>query len=455
LSDHPSREELWAACQGGLSPERSREVFVHLLVPCPLCLAETVNAPSPVSGLALTRPELTPEEDAAYEAAIERAMGTALQHARNLARQEKQACKTLALLERDGVKALEHLPPRLGHLVRMKAFLTRSWQLRHDDPQAMVQLAWLAAENARRIDPCQYGAAHVCDFQAEAYAELGNAYRVADRLQEASMELARARACFERGTRTETLEIRLLVLEASLAADRRQFGRARMDLLKVLAYYQRNRDIHLAGRTLIKMGLYAGYSGELEEGIELLERGLAQVDSERDPELACAAAHNLILLLVDSGRLPEAKKLRLVHSRHLMQTGGRVNEIKFRALEGRIDSGLGNHQRAEGIFREVRSGFEEVGRPYIAGIASLDLSATLLAQGKAREAKAVALAAVETFIRLEIQREAFQAVILLRNAFEVQKATQEMVEEVARFLQRIEIDPALRFEGRAWERPDR
>lgn len=455
MSDHPSREELWAICQGGVSPKRSREVFVHLLAPCPRCLAEAVSAPSPVSGLALTLPELTPEENVAYDAAIERAMGTALRHARNLARQEKQARKALALLERDGVKALENLPPRLGHFVRMKAFLTRSWQLRHDDPQAMVHLAWLAAENARRIDPCQYGAAHVCDFQAEAYAELGNAYRVADRLHEAGVELARARACFERGTRAETLEIRLLELEASLAADRRQFGRARMDLLKVLAYYQRTRDLHLTGRALVKMGLYAGYAGELEKGIELLERGLAQVDSKRDPELACAAAHNLILFLVDSGRFPEAKKLRLVHSRHLMQAGGRVNEIKFRAMEGRIDLGLGKYARAESIFRETVRGFEEVGLPIMAGIESLDLSAALLAQGKAREAKAVALATVETFTRLEIQREAFQAVILLRNAFEVQKATQEMVEEVARFLQRSEIDPALRFEGRAWERRER
>jgi tetratricopeptide (TPR) repeat protein len=456
LSDHPSREELWAVCQGDLSPERSLEVFVHLLSPCPRCLAEAVSAPSPISGLALTLPELTPEEDAAYDAAIDRAMGTVLRHARNLARQEKQARKVLVLLERDGVKALEHLPPRLGHLVRMKAFLMRSWQLRHDDPQAMVHLAWLAAENARRIDPVQYGAAHVSDFQAEAHAELGNAYRVADRLHEAGVELARARACFERGTRVETLEIRLLELEASLAADRRQFGRARTDLLKVLGYYQRRCDLHLAGRTLIKMGLYAGYAGELEKGIELLERGLAQVDSKRDPGLACAAAHNLILFLVDSGRFPEAKKLRLVHSRHLMQAaGGHVNAVKFRAMEGRIDLGLGRYARAESIFRETIRGFEEVGLPIMAGIESLDLSAALLAQGKAREAKAVALDAVETFTRLQIQREAFQAVILLRNAFEVRKATQEMVEEVARFLQRIEIDPALRFEGRAWERPER
>ncbi len=455
MSDHPSREELWAVCQGGLSPERSREVFVHLLSPCASCLAEAVSRPSPISGLALTRPELTPEEDAAYDAAIARARGKALQHMRALARGEKQARRALALLERDGVKALERLPRNLEPYARMRAYLMRSWQIRHDDPQTMTYLAWMAAQMSERLDPRQYGAPFVCDLQAEAHAELGNAYRVSDRLHEAGAELARARELFERGTRGEALEIRLLELEASLAADRRQFGRANVDLLKVLAYHQGNRDAHLAGRTLVLMGLYMGYSGDFDQGIELLKRGLAQVDAERDPGLACAAAHNLILFLVDSGRYPEAKKLRLVHSRHLVQSGGRINEIKFRALEGRIDLGLGRYERAESIFREVVKGFEDVGLPIMAGIESLDLTAALLAQGKTPEAEAVALAAVETFTRLEIQREAFQAVILLRNAFDVQRATQEMVEEVARFLQRIEIDPALRFEGWAWERRTR
>ncbi|MFL6236951.1 MAG: hypothetical protein ACJ76N_27725 [Thermoanaerobaculia bacterium] len=435
-----------------MSLERSQEIFRHLLSPCPGCLAEALNAPRPVSGLALARPELTPEEDAAYDAAIDRAMGAALRHARNLARQEMQARKALAVLEKGGLKAATNLPQGLGGLARMKAFLERSWQLRQDDPQGMVELAWLAAETSRGLDPVEYGAARVCDFQAEAFAALGNAYRVSDRLHEAGAALGRARGLFERGTREDALEIRLLELEASLAADRRLFGRARTDLLKVLAYYRRNGNAHLAGRTLVKMGLYAGYAGDLETGVDLLEEGLVQIDSERDPGLACAAAHNLILLLVDSGHFPEAKKLRLVHSRYLVQAGGRVNEIKFRALEGRIDSGLGNHQRAEAIFREVHGGFEEVGLFYMAGIALLDLSAALLAQGKAREAKDVALEAVETFKCLEIQHEALQAVILLRNAFQVEKATQEMIEEVARFLQRTEIDPALRFERQAWER---
>jgi tetratricopeptide (TPR) repeat protein len=455
LSEHPSREELWAVCQGGLSPKRNRAVLLHLLAPCRRCLAEVLSAPSPISGLALRIPELTPARVAAYDDAVDRAISEAVRHEIHLQKQEAQARKALAVLKEGGLKAIQSLPRRLGGLARMKAFLARSWQLRHEDPAAMVDLAWFAAQISKTLNPRRYGAVRVYDFQTQAFAELGNAYRVADRLHEAGEALGRARQLFELGTREEILEIRLLELEASLAADRRQFGRAVTDLLKVLKYYRRTRDLHLAGRTLVKMGLYAGYAGDFEKGAELLEKGLAQVDSEREPELACAAAHNLILFLVDDGQFLEAKKLRLVHSVHLVNPQGRINEIKFRALEGRIDLGLGKYARAEAIFREVIGGFDEVGLPIVAGIERLDLTATLLAQGKAGEAKELALTTAGIFTSLEIQREAFQAVILLRNAFEMQNATREMVEEVASFLRRIELDPALRFEGRAWENPDR
>jgi tetratricopeptide (TPR) repeat protein len=426
----------------------------HLLAPCGQCLA---NAPLPLRlllGLESAQQEPTAEEDAAYDAAIGRAIGTVLKHERHLRSQRTQARKALTVLEEGGSMAAQKLSRATGHLARMQAFLDRSWQLRHQDPRQMVQLAWFAAKISLKLDARRYGPDRVCDFQARAHAELGNSYRVSDRLHEAGEALGRARRFFEQGTRDEALEVRLLELEASLAADRRQFGRAAKDLLKVLDFYSRSGDFHLAGRTLILMGLYAGYAGDFEKGIDVLQKGLAMLDPERDSGLACAAAHNLILFLVDSGRFLEAKKLRIVHSRHLADAGGRVNQIKFRALEGRIDSGLGNHGRAEGIFREVRHGYEEVGRHFHAAITALDLAAALLSQGKAAEATQVVLEAAETFTQLQIQREALQAVILLRNAFEMRAATLTMVEEVAGFLRRIEIDPALRFEGRAWEGPD-
>jgi tetratricopeptide (TPR) repeat protein len=454
LIDHPSREEVVAVYEGGLSPEREREVLSHLLAPCALCLAEAATP------MGLARKEGLPEElrlpragdEASYDAAIRRAVEMALRQERYLRRQRTQARKALRVLESGGLEALQKLPRGLGGLARMEAFLARSWQLRHDDPQLMVYFAWLAAQVSLRLDPRDFDRpARVCDFQARAHAEWGNACRTADRLHEAGGLLGRARRLFELGTGDEFVEIRLLELEASLAADRREFGRASANLLKVADFHSRHDDVHLVGRTLVQMGLYAGYAGNLEKGAGLLEKSLALIDAERDPGLACAAAHNLVLLLVDSGCFRDAKVARLRYSRFLSEPGGRVNEIKFRLLEARTDAGLGNYSRAASIFREVIAGFEEAQLPILASIERLHLAAALLAQGAAREASGVILEAVEIFVRLEIQSEALQAVILLRNAVEMEEATLEMVEEVADFLRRLQIDPALRFEGRAWE----
>lgn len=444
MNEHPSRDELAALRTGGLVPEREREVLCHLLAPCEQCLA----AVPPPLGVYLSseRAHQEPVENS------QRIAQTALEEERHLRRVRAQADKILKVLKSgDGLKVVEKIPQRSSTMARMTAFLDHSWQLRHEAPQQMIEFAWLAKVAAENLDTRKYGPKRVLDYQARAHAELGNAYRVSDRLHEAAETLSQARVLYELGTQDEGLEIRLLELEGALAAEYRQFGRASEKLLKVLRFYNGNRDYHFAGRTLISMGLYSGYAYEYGQAAYLLQRGLALIDAAQDPVLACAAAHNLILFLVDSDRFEEARKLRLLYSRHLVNPGGHINELKFRLLEGRIDAGLGRYARAEAIFREVKEGLQKAGQPVAAGIEALHLAAVLLRQGKAGEATAVGLEAAETFIKHRIQREALQAVILLRDSFREHTATVEKVEEVARFLRRLEIDPALRFEGRTWE----
>ena len=149
-------------------------------------------------------------------------------------------------------------------MARMTAFLDHSWQLRHEGPQQMVDFAWLAKVAAEHLDIRRYGPKQVLDFQARAYAELGNAYRVANRLSEAGESLGPGWESLSCGTQDEVLEIRLLELEASLAADRRQFGRASEKLLKVLSFMAATA-ISFAGRTLVLMGLYAGMLGNTKK----------------------------------------------------------------------------------------------------------------------------------------------------------------------------------------------
>lgn len=374
----------------------------------------------------------------------------ALQEERHLRSQRAEAAKAAPLLAEGGFEAMQNLPRRMGGLARMEALLARSWELRHENHALMIQFASAAVFCAQQLNVRKYGLQRVFDFQCRAHAELGNAFRVSDQLPRAARLLAHARQLFEQGTGDEVLEIRLVELEASLAVDRRQFGLACNNLDKVLRFHRRTGDRHLAGRTIILQGLYTGYAGDPEKGFQLLGEGLALLDEARDPAVAYAAVHNQLLSLIDSGLFDEARKFRVRHSRQLANHWGRVNEIRFRGLEGRIDAGRNKHARAEATFREVKQGFEEAERTYDAAIISLDLAACLLAQGKAGESEEVVREAAKVFSALRIEREALAAVIMLRQAFEARKATVAMVEEVAAFLRRAEHDPHARFNPRRW-----
>ncbi|MEA2599912.1 MAG: hypothetical protein QOF89_904 [Acidobacteriota bacterium] len=455
MNDHPSREELSALTPGSLSAARAREILSHLLAPCVSCLDAAPTSLRLLLGLEPGPPELTAEEDAAYDTAIERAIRAACKLDRHLQGQRTEARKLERILAQGGLEAVEKLPRKTGDLALFEALLARSWSLRHENPRLMAQFAWLAVKAAERLDAVRYGAERVSDFQCRAHAELGNAYRVLDQLDSARISLDDARRLFELGTGDRFLEVRMLELEASLFADRRQFGPARNNLLKAFAFHQDSGDAHLTGRALITLGLYTGNAGDPEEGISLVRRGADLLELGRDPALEHAALHNQLHFLVDCGRYGEARRFLFLHSAAFAAVEGRLNRLRLRVLEGRIDYGLQKRDRAEAIFREVVRGFTEADRPYDAALFSLDLAAALLAQHKAGEAGEVVLEASQAFLRLGIEREALGAVMLLRTACEVRVATVAMVEEVKGYLRRIEHGPLTAFEARAWETPGR
>jgi tetratricopeptide (TPR) repeat protein len=396
------------------------------------------------------RAKPTPEPEADFDAAIDRASRKALSHDRYLRGQEAQAEKAAKILLRGGVEAAEKLPLRMGNLARLKALLAASWSLRHEDPGQMVRWAFLAVKCAERLDARRFGVERVFDFQSRAQAELGNAYRVTDQLDRAQAALDRARQLFELGTRSEVLEVHLLELEASLDADFRRFKAACLKLEKVYRYHQRHHDAHLAGRALLKQGLYRGYAGNPEEALRLLEESLSLIDTAREPSLAYAGMHNQITFLVDCERFREAEK-QLFLLRPLQQhTGGLINELRLRWDTARIDAGLERFERAEKMFNEIRQGFSVVNRAYDAALASLDLAAVLLAQRKSEKAKEIVKEATKIFVALRVEREALASVIVLRTSFEMGAATRAMVEEVARFLRKAENDPNAKFEANAW-----
>src|SRR5947199_1624653 len=104
-------------------------------------------------GVKLKLRELTPAQEAAYEAPFQRVEATVVPQARHLQKEDAQVRRVLAVLEKGGLEAIDKIPRKASHFARMKALLKRSWQLRHENPRLMVDLAILAAQVSRLLDP--------------------------------------------------------------------------------------------------------------------------------------------------------------------------------------------------------------------------------------------------------------------------------------------------------------
>jgi tetratricopeptide (TPR) repeat protein len=317
-------------------------------------------------------------------------------------------------------------------------------ELRYEDPKRMVDAGFLAVYTADRLSPRRYGIQRVADLRCRARIELGNAYRVADWLDDAERLLGEAVEIFQAGSRDELLQARLCDVRASLLADRRCFEEAGEVLDTVFGIYERRGDRHLAGRALISKGIYVGYGGAPEEAIRLLREGLSLIKVERDPALVYAAVHNQAHFLLTSGRLREARALLLKVPATPEAVGGRVNLLKISWLAAQIDAELGDCQRAEQALLEVKRGFEDAGLYYKAALVSLERVNVLIRQERQDEARDLVVEALGVFKVLRISREVLGGLLLLDQAFEEQAVTAAVVEGVLEMLKRAENDPAMR-----------
>lgn len=426
MEDHPNPDLLRGLVRGEIAREPARRVVAHLLRGCQSCLAVLVADYQALAASPAAERPLTQEEDTAYDAAIDRAFA---------------AARAVVARSEAEVPAGE-LPGR----ALFETLLERSCAARYRDPAEMVRFAEQAALAAAGLRSDRCSPRQIADLRCRAWAELGNAYRVADNLESAEVAFGRASELFTSGSGDEELRARLFDLLGAFYSSRRQFDMALSALDIALGIYERRRDDHLAGRTLIKIGTHTGYAGRPEEAIRLTREGLSRLDEERDPGLVFAAVHNLARWLKDCGHFREARKLLWRNRKRHEHAGGPLNLLKLRWLEGEINAGLGELDRAEQAFLAVRTGFAEAGMGYTAAVASLDLATIWLRQGRDAEARQLARETADVFLALGIQREALGAILILQKSLEVSQASVTLVESVARYLRRAEDDPTARFE---------
>lgn len=440
MTGHPDRASLEAFLRGGLPAHETKAVLAHLVVGCPRCKAQmapfttAMFEPAPEE-----EPVLTPEMNSAYDVAIAGAFAKVLRVAEAMQPQREDLQGKMDRLLQGS------LPDEAGFWTwpLCEALLERSRELRHDDPAEMLRWAQLARQAADRLVPEPQEQQPVQDLRARAWAEMANAHRVNDDLPQAEAAMAWAMELHGEGTGAPLLLARLADLSASLFCDQRRFREAFRMLDTAHVLYRRQGETHEAGRVLIMKGLYTGYTGNPEEGLQLLSQGLAALDRDRDLRLVFHTLHNILLFRVELGEFAEAQQqIQRMHPLYAHHAGP-LERVKLRGIEGKIAAGLGDSPRAEALFREVRRDLDAAGLGYQAALISLDLASVCLRLGKKGEVRTLVDEMVATFRAVGVEREAMAAMLMLTDAVEKDQTTLELLALVSGVLQRLQRGPGL------------
>jgi tetratricopeptide (TPR) repeat protein len=443
---HPRREALESLLLSRLPATEAKATVTHLLGGCERCQEEL----SPLATAMFTpdaapEPSLSGPEEDAYDLAISAAFGKALTRERELASDREtargKAEEIVRALRRAEAPALPDGPVSWG---LCEVLLEKSRALRHTDPAGMLVLANLARLAADRLDAQAHGADQRTDMQARAWAELANAYRITDDFPQAEAAMACALDLRAQGTGDPLLYARVADLNASLLCDLRRFKEAFRMLDLAYAIHRRHSDAHEVGRTLILKGLYTGYAGQPEEGLQLLVQGLPMIDRGRDSKLVFHTLHNILLFRVELGEY-EAAQRQLQRMRPLYASHAAwLDMVKLHRLEAEIAAGMGDLVTAEATFQQIRQDLDDAGLAYQASLVSLDLAGVWLRQGRTAEVRGLVTEMVATFRVLGTEREALSALHLLRDALERDQATLDVVRLVSGILRRLQNEPATR-----------
>jgi tetratricopeptide (TPR) repeat protein len=445
---HPHAADLERLLLGDLSASQAAPLVAHLIRGCATCGAKIAPLAATVLGSGRSRPEPAPDSGSQYDFPLFKAFANARRYASTMARENSGAGREPVLREVPSPEALTQKDLASRDRSRCEALMERCRALRASDPEMMVLTAELAVSMAERLGVAADDPA-AADLQARAWAELGNARRVADDFVGAESDLARATDKAGRGSGDPLLLARLMDLTASLFKDQRRFDEARRLLDLVYAIYEQEGDVEGAARALISMGISAGYAFEIEESIHLLTRGIALLDGARDPKLTSVAIHNLIWCLVEYGRPAQAHQLFLQNKALYTRFAGPIEMTKSRWLEGRIAAGIGDDACAETRFLEARAHFDEVHLPYEVALVSLDLATLWLKAGRTREIRELIDQTITIFRTRKIRREALGMLLVLRDALRQERATEELLRTVASDLIRLEESPAAKSTARS------
>lgn len=316
------------------------------------------------------------------------------------------------------------------------------------DPLRAIRLARLATEVASKVDPGVFGEALTHDLQARAWTNLGNAYRYGSHLRAAGEALRRAGCLLAAGTGDPLEEANLLSIRASLALGTGSYGESLGLLARAEQIYVELGEWQLLGKILVQRAGAIGWE-EPGRGIALALEAERYLDPTEDARLFLMARHNRILWLIEAG-MPEQAETLFQRSAGLYRSIDDGWTFLHRAwAEARLAAALAEVQEAEASLEVLLA--ELLDREYRldAALCALELAGCYLRQGQTRKASELAAAMAQHLREWGAHARARDAWAVLQQALAMEKATDALLRQLGRYLQRAWRNPHLAFQPRS------
>jgi tetratricopeptide (TPR) repeat protein len=268
------------------------------------------------------------------------------------------------------------------------AFLCRyamreGFQLRYEDAAQMLAHAEIAAAIADGLRAADLPLGEkLADLRAEAYAHLGNALKVSNRLKDSRSAFDRANLYLTFAT-PPLVAAQVFTLEASYFDAVRSHTVALDLLCRAAAIYRMCCAPQHLARVLIQTAIIEGNLGRPARAVRLLQEAEHLIES-RDLALSYLSALSVNLLECDYPQEAEA----VLYEFRKMAPEPKDPLVQLRILwtEARINANTGSLLVAEGAFREVRSCFLERSFFYESSLVGIEHAHTLAAAGRGQEA---------------------------------------------------------------------
>jgi transcriptional regulator with XRE-family HTH domain len=304
----------------------------------------------------------------------------------------------------------------------------------HDAREAL-ELAALAFSIAQRVPEAEGLRARTLGY---CQAHAGNALRVANDLDGADEAFARAWEIWgapgEAG-RELLPEWKVLSLESSLRRDQRRFPRA-LELLD-RARAACGDDRTAIARILLKKEQVFEVVGDTEGAFSALAEAAPWIEATGDRDLLLRFRFMTANNLYHLGRHAEAAALLPEVRALAAEQGNSLDLLRVAWLEARVAAGLGRGEEAIAGLDQVRRKFGELGLPYDAALAALDLAVLWLEAGRTAEVRGLAAEMEAVFRVKKIHREALAALALFWEAAKLETATVELARRVIGELEKV------------------